>query len=89
MIQVRKLRAKTSMNGDDYMVGRMGGVRVLVMLNKRPESEGDATHVLMFTEAPQSGQASQAPANAPAQRGAKRPRIEDDDTPLVDDPIPL
>jgi hypothetical protein len=30
----------------------MGGVRVMVMTNTRPESETDASHVLMFAEAP-------------------------------------
>jgi hypothetical protein len=38
------------------MIGRMGGVRVMVLTNTRPEGENDASHVLMFAEAPQYNQ---------------------------------
>jgi hypothetical protein len=69
-------------------MGRLGGLRVLVMPNTRPDGDGDGSHVLMIDAAP-SYDANRSQARAPAQNGGKRSRIEADDTPLIDDPIPL
>jgi len=103
MFQAAKLWERTSAKGDRYLVGRMGGVRVLVMLNKRRDGDGDASHVLMFTEAPAyDGARAQAapaepaepshataPANGRAHRNGKRPRLVGEDEPLIDDPVPF
>jgi hypothetical protein len=53
-----RLWEKVSASGNRYLVGRLGGVKVLVMVNNRPKGEGDATHTLLFI----------ARAIAPAQR---------------------
>jgi hypothetical protein len=71
----------------------MGGVRVMVMTNTRPEGENDASHVLMFAEAPPYGQSQATPIPAePSQpkparrrappRNAKTQQIDDDPVPF-------
>ena len=49
-----RLWAKTSAKGNTYMVGRLGGVKVLVMENRDKQTEDDPTHVLMVADAPDS-----------------------------------
>lgn len=46
-----RLWEKTSAKGSTYMVGRLGGVKVLVMANRDPKDENDPTHLLMVAEA--------------------------------------
>jgi hypothetical protein len=70
----------------------MGGVRVMVLTNTRPESENDASHVLMFAEAPQYSPSQAAtpaaepsqpkPARRRAQRGGEKQQIDDDPVPF-------
>jgi hypothetical protein len=52
MLAACRLYARTSGRGTDYLVGRLGALRVLVM-QKREGEAGDHTHVLMLAEAPQ------------------------------------
>jgi aromatic ring-cleaving dioxygenase len=52
MLPACRLFAKTSGKGRSYLMGRLGGLRVLVM-PKREAEAGDHTHVLMLAEAPQ------------------------------------
>jgi hypothetical protein len=52
MLAACKLYARTSGKGTSYLVGRLGGLRVLVM-PKRDAEAGDHTHTLMLAEAPQ------------------------------------
>ncbi len=63
LLKAAKLWSKTSKNGNDYLVGRLGGVKVLVMENRDRQSENDPTHFLFFAEAPDrtahAGQAGQ------------------------------
>jgi hypothetical protein len=47
-----KLWEKTSAGGRRYLMGRLGGLRVLVFENRDRQAEGDATHVLLFAAAP-------------------------------------
>jgi len=72
MIPACRLWEKLSAKGNRYLIGRLGGARVLVMPNTRPESGDDSTHTLFFTDAPQRSQAAPAepshPAPAPVQR---------------------
>jgi hypothetical protein len=53
MLTAAKLWRRTSAKGVDYLAGRLGGVKVLVMENKDRRGDDDATHVLLFAEAPQ------------------------------------
>jgi hypothetical protein len=52
MLLACKLYARTSGRGTSYLMGRLGGMRVLVM-PKRDADEGDHTHTLLLAEAPQ------------------------------------
>ncbi len=53
MLTAAKLWRRTSAGGKDYLAGRLGSVKVLVMENRDRQGEDDATHVLLFTEAAQ------------------------------------
>jgi hypothetical protein len=52
MLPACKLYARTSGKGTSYLMGRLGGLRVLVM-PKREAEAGDHTHTLLLAEAPQ------------------------------------
>ena len=52
MLTAAKLWRRTSAKGTDYFAGRLGGVKVLVMENRPRHGDDDATHVLLFAEAP-------------------------------------
>jgi hypothetical protein len=52
MLLACKLYSRTSSAGRPYLLGRLGGLRLLV-LPKRDAEAGDHTHVLMLAEAPQ------------------------------------
>jgi hypothetical protein len=54
MLVACKLFPRTSGRGTDYLVGRLGGLRVLV-LPKREGEGGDHSHTLFLAEAPQHG----------------------------------
>ena len=54
LIPACRLWEKQSAAGHSYLVGRLGGLRVLVMVNKERDGDGDATHVLLITAAPDS-----------------------------------
>ncbi len=51
MLRACRLWEKTSAKGETYLVGRLGGVRVLVF-RSREEGPDASTHTLMFSEAP-------------------------------------
>jgi hypothetical protein len=50
-----KLYQKTSANGRGYLIGRLGGLRVLIM-PKRDNEEGEHTHNLLLSEASSNGE---------------------------------
>jgi hypothetical protein len=52
MLAACKLYPRTSGAGRPYLVGRLGGLRLLV-LPKREGEGGEHTHMLMLAEAPQ------------------------------------
>jgi hypothetical protein len=52
MLPACRLFAKTSGKGRSYLMGRLGGLRVLVMPKREAES-GDHSHVLLLAEAQQ------------------------------------
>jgi Uma2 family endonuclease len=66
MLTAYRLWKKLSANGKRYLVGRMGGRRVMVMANTRPTDEDDASHVPVSAEAPPwSGPPGQGAAAEP------------------------
>ena len=90
MLTACKLWEKTSAKGNRYLIGRMGGVRVLVLENNRRESDGDNTHTLMFAEVPQhDGMRSQATPAEPSTPVRRRPQRNGKTHQIDDDPVPF
>ena len=55
MLTAAKLWRRTSAKGTDYLTGRLGGVKVIILPGRDGE-EGDHTHVMLFAEpAPRDG----------------------------------
>jgi hypothetical protein len=52
MLNVAGLWAKTSVKGGQYLTGRLGRLKVLVMENRDWKSGDDPRHILYFVEAP-------------------------------------
>jgi hypothetical protein len=51
MLKAAGLWAKTSVKGGQYLTGRLGGVKVLVMENRDRKGDDDPSHILYFAEA--------------------------------------
>ena len=49
MLTAAKLWRRTSAKGTDYLTGRLGGVKVII-LPRRDGEEGDHNHVMLFAE---------------------------------------
>jgi hypothetical protein len=58
MLKAAGLWSKTSVKGGQYLTGRLGGVKVLILENRDPEPDGP-THSLFFVEAPDRRQGAQ------------------------------
>jgi hypothetical protein len=94
VIPACRLWRKTSAKGNEYLIGRLGGIRVLVMPNTRPEDGDDSTHTLMLAEAPQRdatrGQATPAEPSEPTPPATRQvTRRGEDKRPIDDDPVPF
>jgi hypothetical protein len=59
MLKAAGLWAKTSVKGGQYLTGRLGGVKVLVMENRDRQGDDDPSHILYFTEASDRRQGGQ------------------------------
>jgi hypothetical protein len=76
MLKVTGLWAKSSVKGGQYLTGRLGAVKVLVMENRDRKSDDDPSHSLFFVEAPDRRQGSQGSGSgrrAPAPLTIPRP----------------
>jgi hypothetical protein len=75
MLKAAGLWAKSSVKGGQYLTGRLGGVKVLILENRDPEPDGP-THSLFFVEAPDRRQGAQerAQERSDGQRGVGTPR---------------
>jgi hypothetical protein len=62
MIKAAGLWQKTSVKGGQYLAGRMGGVKVLIMENRERKSDDAPSHTLFFVEAPDRRQGGQQAA---------------------------
>jgi hypothetical protein len=51
MLKAAGLWAKTSVKGGQYLTGRLGGVKVLILENRDRQSDDDPSHHLFFVEA--------------------------------------
>jgi hypothetical protein len=65
MLKATGLWAKTSVKGGQYLTGRWGALKVLVMENRDRKGDDDPSHVLLFTEAPDRRQERGDGARAP------------------------
>ena len=52
MIKAAGLWQKTSVKGGQYLTGRLGAMKVLVMENRDRKTDDDPSHHLFFVEAP-------------------------------------
>jgi hypothetical protein len=52
MLKAAGLWAKTSVKGGQYLTGRLGGVKVLILENRDRKTDDDPSHSLFFVEAP-------------------------------------
>jgi hypothetical protein len=52
MLKAAGLWAKTSVKGDQYLTGRLGGVKVLILENRDWQSDEELSRHLFFAEAP-------------------------------------
>ena len=55
MVLTRLWKKTSNTSGKEYFVGRLGGVKVLLMENRDYQGGDDATHVLMVAEAADNG----------------------------------
>jgi hypothetical protein len=51
MLKVTGLWAKSSVKGGQYLTGRLGGVKMLILENRDRQSDDDPSHHLFFVEA--------------------------------------
>jgi hypothetical protein len=58
MLKAAPLWSKTSAKGGQYLIGRLGGVKVLVLENRDRQGD-DPSHHLFFVEAPDRRQGAQ------------------------------
>ena len=100
-IELCRLWSKTSKSGKQYLVGRLGGAKI-VILPRDPETEGGPDHVVLLQEPSQRQQPrSEEPAQAhpeppaddrmrrPAYAAPRRPRRDEPRGQLVDDAVPF
>jgi hypothetical protein len=59
MLKAAGLWAKTSVKGGQYLTGRLGGVKVLILENRDRKTDDDPSHHLFFVEAPDRRQGAQ------------------------------
>ena len=59
MLKAAGLWQKTSIKGGQYLTGRLGAMKVLVMENRDRKSDDDPSHHLFFVEAPDRRQLAQ------------------------------
>ncbi len=52
LLKAAHLWAKSSVKGGQYLTGRLGGVKVLILENRDRHSDDDPSHHLFFVEAP-------------------------------------
>jgi hypothetical protein len=51
LLKAAKLWAKSSTKGGQYLTGRLGGVKILVLENRDRKTDDDPSHHLFFAEA--------------------------------------
>jgi hypothetical protein len=77
MLKAAGLWSKTSVKGGQYLTGRLGGVKVLILENRDRKTDDDPTHSLFFVEAPDRRQGAQerSQERAEGRGGPETPRM--------------
>ena len=73
MLKAAGLWQKTSVKGGQYLTGRLGGVKVLVLENRDRQGDDDPSHHLFFAEAPDRRQGAQE--RGEGRRAPNPPRV--------------
>src|SRR5688500_13222753 len=76
MLKATGLWAKSSVKGGQYLTGRLGGLKVLVMENRDRQTDDDPSHHLFVAEAPdrRQGAGERPQERSDGQRAAGTPR---------------
>jgi hypothetical protein len=75
MLQAAKLWEKTSAAGNTYLIGRLGGVRILILRNRAAGTEGEPDWNLFFTEPAAPPATSTSSASRRRKRRASGPPL--------------
>ena len=59
LLKAAPLWQKPSVKGGQYLTGRLGGVKVLILENRDRKNDDDPSHHLFFAEAPDRRQGAQ------------------------------
>ena len=104
LLKAAGLWERTSAKGNRYLLGRLNGLKVLILQNREREGEGDPTHFLFFGEAaerprpaaqedvqvsPQPAKQRPGRRRAPIQRSGAADSDADPNRPFFSDPIPF
>src|SRR5262250_565925 len=95
LLKAAGLWEHVSSKGNRYFVGRLGGVKVLILENRDRQADNEPSHHLFFAEpAERTPQSTKAPVErAPRRRRpykpAPRPAEGDGDPRPFNDPIPF
>jgi hypothetical protein len=73
MLKAAGLWAKSSVKGGQYLTGRLGGVKVLIMENRDRQSDDDPSHILFFAEAPDRRGEQRVPQTHQTHQTASQP----------------
>ena len=95
MLRAAGLWRKTSAAGNEYFAGRLGGVKIIILVNRdRGEDESQPTHYLFFADGEKRPEGQRAAASGPARarapypsRPAGRGPVRPDIVPMPDDDI--
>jgi hypothetical protein len=59
LLKAAPLWQKSSAKGGQYLTGRLGGMKVLILENRERKTDDDPSHYLFFAEAPDRRQGAQ------------------------------
>jgi hypothetical protein len=98
MLKVAGLWLRRSANGNQYLAGRLGGLKILITANRDKVAGEDPTHVLFLTAPTKRPAATERPNRAPTarkirnayqhQRPVRTGSANESDAVPFDDPLP-
>ena len=90
MLQAARLWEKTSAAGNTYLIGRLGGVRILILRNRDAGSEGEPDwHLFLADGAARASEDSPQPASAEPRRRSAYRRQQRSEAAQPSDPRPF